>query len=82
MTAGGVTQMREVTVGSNYISQNPTVQHFGLGAAATVELVRVVWPARVPGPGLAPVQPAETVLPNATQPVISANRTLAIAQAP
>lgn len=82
VTAGGVTQMREVTVGSNYISQNPTVQHFGLGAAATVELVRVVWPARVPGPGLAPVQPAETVLPNATQPVISANRTLAIAQAP
>jgi hypothetical protein len=82
VTAGGVTQMREVTVGSNYISQNPTVQHFGLGTAATVESVRVVWPARVPGPGLQPVQPADTVLPNGTQPVIAVNGTLAITQVP
>jgi hypothetical protein len=74
--------MREVTVGSNYISQNPTVQHFGLGTAATVESVRVVWPARVPGPGLQPVQPADTVLPNGTQPVIAVNGTLAITQVP
>jgi len=82
VTAGGVTQMREITIGSNFISQNPTVQHFGLGAAASVESVRVVWPARVPGPGQQPVQPTDTVLPNGTQPVISVNGTLAITQVP
>jgi hypothetical protein len=81
VTAGGTTQMREITVGSNYTSQNPTVQYFGLGAAATFESVRIIWPARVPGPGLAPVQPTDTVLPNAMQPAIGVNRTLVITQA-
>ena len=31
VTAQGITQMREITVGSNYASQNPLLQHFGLG---------------------------------------------------
>ena len=39
-----MTQTREVTVGSNYQSQNPLVQHFGLGDAASVDRVEVVWP--------------------------------------
>jgi hypothetical protein len=82
VTAGGVTQMREITIGSNYISQNPAVQHFGLGAAANVDSVRVVWPARVPGPGLPAVQPADSVLPSPAVPVIMTNRTLVISQAP
>ncbi|MEJ8569706.1 CRTAC1 family protein [Elongatibacter sediminis] len=44
VTTGDLTQMREVTVGSNYESQNPLTQHFGLGGAASVDEVRVTWP--------------------------------------
>ena len=36
-------QMRELTLGSNYLSQNPLVQVFGLGAATEAE-VEVAWP--------------------------------------
>jgi hypothetical protein len=36
--------MREVSLGSNYVSQNPTEQHFGLRDAATVDVIRIVWP--------------------------------------
>lgn len=43
VTAGGKTQMREVANGSNYLSNNPLEQHFGLGSATTAT-VRVVWP--------------------------------------
>lgn len=42
--SGGVTQMREVHNGSNYVSQNPTEQHFGFGDRSMSETVRVVWP--------------------------------------
>jgi len=42
--AGGVTQFSEVKGGSGYISQNDLRQHFGLGANATMEEVRVRWP--------------------------------------
>jgi cytochrome c peroxidase len=45
VTAGGKTQMREVSQGSNYASNNPLEQHFGLAGAAVAEQVRVVWPA-------------------------------------
>ena len=41
---GALWQMREVTIGSNFQSQNPLVQHFGLGSAETVDEIRVVWP--------------------------------------
>lgn len=37
-------QMREVRVGSNYLSQDPLLQHFGLGGAAQVDELRVKWP--------------------------------------
>jgi enediyne biosynthesis protein E4 len=44
VTIGGTTQMREITIGNNFVSQNPTVQLFGLGAANQVDELRVEWP--------------------------------------
>ena len=41
---GGAMQMREVTIASNFVSQNPTTQHFGLGSATMVEELTVEWP--------------------------------------
>ena len=42
--AGGEDQMREVIIGSNYLSHNPTDQYFGLGSAAQIETLTVQWP--------------------------------------
>ena len=73
VTAVGAPQMREIMVGSdNYTSQNPTIQHFGLGAASPVQEVRIVWPWR----GGGAVQSPDTVL-NA----VAANQTLNCSQA-
>ena len=44
VTVAGVTQMREVLIGSNFTSQNPTEQTFGLGSASTVDEVMIEWP--------------------------------------
>ncbi len=44
ITYGGVTQMREICIASNFVSQNPTVQTFGLGIAAQVDELTVQWP--------------------------------------
>lgn len=44
LTSDGLTQMREIHNGSNYVSQNPAEQHFGLKNATLVDSVRVVWP--------------------------------------
>ena len=41
--AGPRTRMRELTLGSNYLSQNPLLQVFGLGAATECD-VDVEWP--------------------------------------
>ena len=49
-TVGNQTQMREITIGSNFTSQNPTVQVFGLGTATSVDELRVEWPGLMPGP--------------------------------
>jgi hypothetical protein len=57
---GDTEQMREITIGSNYTSQNPTVQIFGLGSSTTVDALRVEWPAIDSGAG--PVQPPPTIL--------------------
>jgi hypothetical protein len=57
VTIGAQTQMREIMIGNNYTSQNPTVQVFGLGASAQVDELRVEWPPLAPGP----TQPAPTV---------------------
>jgi hypothetical protein len=42
---GDTSQMREIMIGSNYISQNPTVQIFGLGSAQAIDELLVEWPA-------------------------------------
>jgi hypothetical protein len=44
LTTGELVQTREVTVGSNFESQNPLLQHFGLGGAGTIDEIRVQWP--------------------------------------
>jgi hypothetical protein len=43
-TIGGNTQMREIMHASNYISQNPTEQVFGLGTAAQIDSLIIEWP--------------------------------------
>jgi hypothetical protein len=45
VSVGGIRQMREITIGSNYTSQNPTVQIFGLDSAPSVDEILVEWPA-------------------------------------
>jgi hypothetical protein len=57
---GNTEQMREIRIGSNYISQNPTVQIFGLDSSTIVDELRVEWPAKDSGAG--PTQPPATVL--------------------
>jgi len=42
--ANGATQTRYVRSGTSYISQSEMRQHFGLGAATTMESVDVRWP--------------------------------------
>jgi enediyne biosynthesis protein E4 len=44
LKAGGSTQTRYVRSGTSYISQSEMRQHFGLGAATTVESIDVRWP--------------------------------------
>ena len=44
VTTDGITQMREVQIGSNFTSQNPTILHFGLGSAEVVDRLMVRWP--------------------------------------
>lgn len=44
VSSDGVTQMREIHNGSNYVSQNPAEQHFGLKNATSIDTVRIVWP--------------------------------------
>ena len=36
--------MKEIKIASNFTSQNPTVQTFGIGSAAQVDEVAVQWP--------------------------------------
>ena len=54
VVTGDTVQMREVMIGSNYTSQNPTVQIFGLDSATIVDEILVEWPAIDSGEG--PVQ--------------------------
>ncbi len=43
VTAGGVTQMREVQAGSGFMGQNSLEQEFGLGPHSEIDEVKVVW---------------------------------------
>ncbi len=42
-TAGGVTRRRDVVAGRSYLAGTPSEVHFGLGDAAVVDELRVVW---------------------------------------
>jgi hypothetical protein len=44
VTTGVKTQMREIMIGNNFVSQNPAIQVFGLGAATVADNVTVEWP--------------------------------------
>jgi hypothetical protein len=44
ITVAGKSQMREISIASNFVSQNPTAQTFGLGNATQVDELRVQWP--------------------------------------
>ena len=44
VTAGGVTQMRELHASTNYVTQEPgRIAHFGVGAASIIDEVRIEW---------------------------------------
>jgi hypothetical protein len=45
LTAGGVTQIREVKAGSSYLGQSDVRVHFGLGRASQIDQLEVRWPA-------------------------------------
>ena len=44
VTTGSIRQRAVVQSGTSYLSQNDMRQHFGLGAAATVDSIEVRWP--------------------------------------
>ncbi len=75
---GDTEQMREIMIGSNYTSQNPTVQIFGLDSSTTVDELLVEWPAIDSGSG--PVQ-LGTLL-NGPIPASQPGQTLVIAHPP
>lgn len=43
-SAGGLRQIRELRAGSNYLSQDPAVAHFGLDHESLVKEVSIRWP--------------------------------------
>jgi hypothetical protein len=45
VTAGGVTQLRDIRSSSGYLSQSDPRAHFGLGSAKTVDQLEVRWPS-------------------------------------
>ena len=59
LTAGGRTQIREVTAGASNSSQNMLPVHFGLGSADIVDEITVRWPSGT-------VQTLRNVSPNRT----------------
>jgi hypothetical protein len=45
ITAGGISQIREIAGGGSYLSQSDLRANFGLGPGSTVDLVEVTWPS-------------------------------------
>lgn len=43
-TIDGLSQYREITLGNNYVSNNPSEAHFGVGTAAVIDQLEIVWP--------------------------------------
>lgn len=44
LVAGGRSQVREISAGSNFLSSNPAEAHFGLGPAGALQSLQVRWP--------------------------------------
>src|SRR5271163_1526889 len=44
LTAGGVTQIREIAGGGSYLSQSDLRAHFGLGSAEKIDKLEITWP--------------------------------------
>ncbi len=44
VTVDGITQMRALRLGSNYVAHDPVEAHFGLGDHAVIDTLRVRWP--------------------------------------
>lgn len=45
ITAGGKSQVREVTRGCSYLSANDVAVHFGVGPAKRIDKVKILWPS-------------------------------------
>jgi hypothetical protein len=45
VTAGGQTQLQQVTSGSSFLSQSDLRLHFGLGTAKAAEMIEIEWPS-------------------------------------
>jgi hypothetical protein len=45
LTAGGITQMREIAGGGSYLSQSDLRAHFGLGSATKIDKLEISWPS-------------------------------------
>jgi enediyne biosynthesis protein E4 len=45
LTAGGLTQIREIDGGNGYAGQSMKRAHFGIGAAAKIDAVEIRWPS-------------------------------------
>jgi hypothetical protein len=43
VTAGGLTQIREINAGASYMSFNSLTAEFGLGQESMVDSIEVVW---------------------------------------
>src|SRR5262249_24159441 len=45
ITAGGISQIREIAGGGSYLSQSDLRANFGLGKSETIDLVEITWPS-------------------------------------
>lgn len=45
LTAGGMTQIREIAGGGSYLSQSELRAHFGLGSATKIDKLEITWPS-------------------------------------
>ncbi len=45
LTAGGLTQIREIAGGGSYLSQSDLRAHFGIGSSAMIEKLDITWPS-------------------------------------
>jgi enediyne biosynthesis protein E4 len=45
LTAGGITQIREIMGGGSYLSQSDLRAHFGLGSTTKIDKLEIAWPS-------------------------------------